>query len=57
MADNPDTPWDEPADSSPEFAVFMTGQLWQYDPWTRIRGQVKSERCGGAAVLTVFKTC
>lgn len=34
-----DTPWDEPSDSSPEFCAYRTGELLNYDPWTRIRGQ------------------
>lgn len=33
-----DTPWDEPSDSSPEFCAYRTGELLNYDPWTRIRG-------------------
>ncbi|WRT69745.1 uncharacterized protein IL334_006736 [Kwoniella shivajii] len=36
------TPWDEPSDASPEFCAFRTGELLQYDPWTRIRGQARS---------------
>lgn len=38
-----DTPWDEPSTNSPEYAAYLTGQLLQYDPWTRIRGQAQSE--------------
>lgn len=34
-----DTPWDEPSESSPEFCAYRTGELFNYDPWTRIRGQ------------------
>ncbi|OWZ66266.1 hypothetical protein AYX14_02491 [Cryptococcus neoformans] len=33
------TPWDEPSESSPEFCAYRTGELFNYDPWTRIRGQ------------------
>ncbi|WWC92860.1 uncharacterized protein L201_007821 [Kwoniella dendrophila CBS 6074] len=36
------TPWDEPSDASPEFCAYKTGELLQYDPWTRIRGQARS---------------
>ncbi|ORX37650.1 kinase-like domain-containing protein [Kockovaella imperatae] len=32
------TPWDEPSDNSPEFRAYLTGELLQYEPWTRIRG-------------------
>lgn len=40
----PDTPWDEPSEStSPEFAAYLTGELWQYDPWSRIQGQTKGK--------------
>ncbi|WVQ78984.1 hypothetical protein IAT38_001076 [Cryptococcus sp. DSM 104549] len=35
------TPWDEPSDTSPEFCAFRTGELLQYDPWTRISGTAK----------------
>jgi len=38
-----DTPWDEPSETSPEFAAYLSGQLLQYDPWTRIRGQAQSK--------------
>lgn len=38
-----DTPWDEPSEDSPEFRAYMTGELLQYDPWTRIKGQAKGE--------------
>jgi hypothetical protein len=37
-----DTPWDEPSETSPEFAAYLSGQLLQYDPWTRIRGPAQS---------------
>ncbi|KAK6908880.1 hypothetical protein I203_102885 [Kwoniella mangroviensis CBS 8507] len=36
------TPWDEPSDASPEFCAYRTGELLQYDPWTRIRGQARA---------------
>jgi serine/threonine-protein kinase Chk1 len=38
-----DTPWDEPSDNSPEYKAYLTGELLQYDPWTRIRGQARCE--------------
>lgn len=36
-----DTPWDEPSDASPEFCAYKTGELLQYDPWTRIKGSTQ----------------
>ncbi|KAK1923636.1 kinase-like domain-containing protein [Papiliotrema laurentii] len=36
------TPWDEPSENSPEYAAYLTGELLNYDPWTRIRGQAKN---------------
>ncbi|ODN77535.1 hypothetical protein L202_04708 [Cryptococcus amylolentus CBS 6039] len=36
------TPWDEPGDNSPEFCAYRTGELLNYDPWTRIRGQARA---------------
>ncbi|ORY34690.1 kinase-like domain-containing protein [Naematelia encephala] len=36
------TPWDEPSENSPEFRAFLTRELLQYDPWTRIKGQAKA---------------
>ncbi|GFZ49680.1 Checkpoint kinase 1 [Saitozyma sp. JCM 24511] len=36
------TPWDEPSENSPEFNAFLTGELLNYDPWTRIRGQARA---------------
>jgi serine/threonine-protein kinase Chk1 len=41
FAYRPDTPWDEPSENSPEFNAFLTGELLNYDPWTRIRGQAR----------------
>jgi serine/threonine-protein kinase Chk1 len=43
----PDTPWDEPSENSPEFNAFLTGELLNYDPWTRIRGQAR----GGSLLM------
>ena len=40
-ADQVDTPWDEPSENSPEYRAFLTGELLNYDPWTRIRGQAR----------------
>ncbi|WWD20357.1 hypothetical protein CI109_104833 [Kwoniella shandongensis] len=36
------TPWDEPSDNSPEFCAYRTGEIFDYDPWTRIRGQARA---------------
>ncbi|KAK4684520.1 serine/threonine-protein kinase CHEK1, partial [Tremellales sp. Uapishka_1] len=36
------TPWDEPSDASAEYQAYLTGDLLNYDPWTRIRGHAKS---------------
>ncbi|KDN50390.1 Pkinase-domain-containing protein [Tilletiaria anomala UBC 951] len=33
------TPWDEPTTRSPEYEAYLTGELLQYDPWTRISEQ------------------
>ncbi|PWY98246.1 Pkinase-domain-containing protein [Testicularia cyperi] len=30
------TPWDEPTSRSPEYNAYRTGELFTYDPWTRI---------------------
>lgn len=30
------TPWDEPTSRSPEYNAYRTGQLFSYDPWTKI---------------------
>lgn len=30
------TPWDEPTSRSPEYNAYLTGELFAYDPWTRI---------------------
>lgn len=38
-----DTPWDEPSDSSPEYMAYLTGELLNYDPWTRIQGPARCE--------------
>ncbi|CAD6589744.1 MAG: Chk1 protein kinase, partial [Tremellales sp. Tagirdzhanova-0007] len=36
------TPWDEPSEHSPEYMAYLTGELLEYDPWTRIRGQARA---------------
>ncbi|KAL7425213.1 Chk1 protein kinase [Cryptotrichosporon argae] len=36
------TPWDEPSDRSPEYQAYLAGEIFQYEPWDRIRGQAKS---------------
>ena len=38
-----DTPWDEPSDNSPEFRAYLNGELFNYDPWDRIKGQARGE--------------
>ena len=30
------TPWDEPTSRSPEYNAYRTGELFCYDPWTKI---------------------
>lgn len=30
------TPWDEPTSRSPEYNAYRTGELFAYDPWTKI---------------------
>ncbi|KAE8216014.1 hypothetical protein CF327_g763 [Tilletia walkeri] len=30
------TPWDEPTKRSPEYEAYLTGELFKYDPWTRL---------------------
>ncbi|CUA73994.1 serine/threonine-protein kinase Chk1 [Rhizoctonia solani] len=30
------TPWDEPTASSPEFVSYARGEIFQYEPWSRI---------------------
>ncbi|KAL9931645.1 hypothetical protein V8E36_009431 [Tilletia maclaganii] len=30
------TPWDEPTNRSPEYKAYLTGELFRYDPWTRL---------------------
>ncbi|KAK0553531.1 Chk1 protein kinase [Tilletia horrida] len=31
------TPWDEPTQRSPEYEAYLTGELFKYDPWTRLQ--------------------
>ncbi|CAD6931699.1 unnamed protein product [Tilletia controversa] len=31
------TPWDEPTSRSPEYMAYLSGELFQYDPWTRLQ--------------------
>jgi serine/threonine-protein kinase Chk1 len=38
-----DTPWDEPSESSPEYMAYLTGELLNFDPWTRIQGPARCE--------------
>ncbi|BEI83834.1 hypothetical protein CcaverHIS002_0404380 [Cutaneotrichosporon cavernicola] len=36
------TPWDEPSEAtSPEYQAYLAGQLWNYEPWNRIRGAAR----------------
>jgi serine/threonine-protein kinase Chk1 len=42
-----DTPWDEPSEKSPEFMAYLSGEILEYDPWTRIRGQARGEPVAG----------
>ncbi len=38
------TPWDEPSEeTSPEYQAYVAGQLWNYEPWNRIRGAARGE--------------
>ena len=32
----PDTPWDQPTKDSPEFEAYLSGELLNHDPWTRL---------------------
>lgn len=41
--DAADTPWDEPSENAIEFRAYVNGEIWQYDPWSRIRGQAQSK--------------
>jgi hypothetical protein len=36
-----DTPWDEPSENSQEFMAYLSQEIFDFDPWTRIRGQAK----------------
>ncbi|EJT52536.1 hypothetical protein A1Q1_03668 [Trichosporon asahii var. asahii CBS 2479] len=36
------TPWDEPSENAIEFRAYVNGEIWQYDPWCRIRGQAQT---------------
>ncbi|EIW71370.1 hypothetical protein TREMEDRAFT_27276 [Tremella mesenterica DSM 1558] len=47
------TPWDEPSSQSPEYNAYLTGELLNYDPWTRIHGQARALLL---ALLTVDPT-
>lgn len=39
-----DTPWDEPSvDTSLEYQAYVAGQLWNYQPWDKIRGAARGE--------------
>jgi serine/threonine-protein kinase Chk1 len=38
------TPWDEPvAETSVEFRTYAAGEVWEFQPWSRIRGQSRGE--------------
>lgn len=30
-----DTPWDEPTDRSPEFCRYLSGEIFNEEPWTK----------------------
>ncbi|KAL1757242.1 kinase-like domain-containing protein, partial [Schizophyllum commune] len=30
------TPWDEPTEKSPEFSMYLTGEIFDEDPWNRL---------------------
>lgn len=32
-----DTPWDEPTTNSPEYRLFLSGEIWREEPWNRIK--------------------
>ncbi|KDQ17483.1 hypothetical protein BOTBODRAFT_29660 [Botryobasidium botryosum FD-172 SS1] len=32
------TPWDEPTVSSPEYNAYLSGEIYDIDPWSRIKG-------------------
>lgn len=38
-----DTPWDEPTANSPEFVSYARGEIFQYDPWSRIEPDALGE--------------
>ena len=52
------TPWDLPTDASPEYAAYLTGELFRHDPWTRLtRDQLCAsdsavDKADAAALLT-----
>ncbi|KAG8917115.1 Chk1 protein kinase, partial [Tulasnella sp. 418] len=33
------TPWDEPTDASPEYAAFISGEIFDVAPWDRVKGE------------------
>ncbi|KAH7884179.1 kinase-like domain-containing protein [Phlebopus sp. FC_14] len=44
------TPWDEPTERSPEFCRYLSGEIFNEDPWNRLQDSVLSLICG---LLTV----
>jgi len=48
-----DTPWDEPTPNSPEFAAFLSGQIFTQEPWRRLGSPSES---GVAQLLLAMLT-
>lgn len=38
-----DTPWDEPTKKSYEYSRYLTGQIFDEDPWNRLGRDVLGE--------------
>lgn len=41
-----DTPWDEPVlETSLEYRTYVEGNIWGYQPWCKLRGQIQGVFC------------
>lgn len=46
------TPWDEPTSRAPEYVAYVQGNIFEYDPWNRIRGDELCESLLYRAFIT-----
>lgn len=48
------TPWDEPTRRAPEYVAYLSGSIFEYDPWNRIPGDELGEDPRPTALVYKF---